>query len=87
MQGWVYMLRSRTGRHYYGSTNDLIRRLEQHGRGHTATTAKDRPWELVASHEFADVAEAREWERTFKRWKKPERALMQFERWAGDAQG
>src|SRR5437667_71977 len=35
-----YLLRSRTGRYYYGSTTDLARRLEQHGRGHTATTAR-----------------------------------------------
>src|SRR5437870_4730070 len=40
MPAAVYLLRTRTGRYYYRSTTDLARRLEQHGRGHTATTAR-----------------------------------------------
>jgi putative endonuclease len=69
----VYVLQSRSGRLYYGSTTDLDRRLEQHARGHTHTTAKDAPWSLIGSHEFATLAEARAQERTFKKWKNPER--------------
>src|SRR4051812_40474389 len=74
----VYLLQSKSGRYYYGSTTDLPRRLEQHAAGHTATTAKDRPWRLVASSEFAALEEARGQERVFKRWKNPRRVLAWF---------
>jgi predicted GIY-YIG superfamily endonuclease len=80
MAACVYILRSKSGRYYYGSTNDLARRLEQHGRGHTATTAKDAPWELVASKEMDSLESARAQERIFKKWKNPKRALAWFNR-------
>jgi putative endonuclease len=75
MNTCVYVLRSRSGRFYYGSTNDLPRRLEQHARGHTATTARDGPWELVGSHVTETLEAARALERQFKRWKNPQRVL------------
>ena len=75
---WVYMLRSRSGRHYYGSTVDLSGRLEQHARGHTYTPHRDAPWELVGCVELPTLAEAREAERRLKRWKNPGRALQWF---------
>src|SRR5439155_1030848 len=69
MPAAVYLLRSRTGRYYYGSTTDLARRLEQHSRGHTATTAKDGPWQLIANRDLSSLEAARKQERIFKRWK------------------
>jgi predicted GIY-YIG superfamily endonuclease len=75
----VYVLRSRSGRLYYGSTTELARRLEQHARGHTVTTAKDGPWVLVASREFQTLEAARGQERAFKRWKNPARVLEWFQ--------
>jgi predicted GIY-YIG superfamily endonuclease len=59
MGAYVYVLRSRSGRFYYGSTTDLSRRLEQHARGHTYTTSRDAPWALVASREVGSLSEAR----------------------------
>jgi putative endonuclease len=76
----VYLLRSKSGRYYYGSTTDLTRRMEQHARGHTATTAKDAPWVLIASRNFETLQEARNQERIFKRWKNPDRVLAWFNR-------
>jgi putative endonuclease len=76
----VYILRSRSGRLYYGSTTDIERRMQQHARGHTATTAKDAPWQLVASREFETLEQARNQERIFKRWKNPDRVLAWFSR-------
>jgi putative endonuclease len=76
----VYLLQSKSGRYYYGSTTDLTRRLAQHERGHTATTAKDGPWQLVASREFESLQQARAQERIFKRWKNPVRVLDWFGR-------
>ncbi|MGA3285633.1 MAG: GIY-YIG nuclease family protein [Verrucomicrobiota bacterium] len=80
MPAFVYLLRSRSGRYYYGSTNNLARRLEEHRRGHTATTAKDAPWELVASREMSSSESARMQERIFKKWKNPKRVLAWFNR-------
>jgi predicted GIY-YIG superfamily endonuclease len=78
MGAWVYVLKSKSGRYYYGSTTDLTRRLEQHARGHTYTTARDAPWELVAQRELESLPVARDWERKFKRWKNPARVLAWF---------
>jgi putative endonuclease len=80
MKTFVYVLRSRSGRYYYGSTTDLERRLEQHRRGHTATTARDVPWELAASLEMPSLEGARAQERIFKKWKNPERVFAWFQR-------
>jgi putative endonuclease len=80
MESFVYVLRSKSGRYYYGSTSDLARRLEQHQRGHTATTAKDAPWELIASQEMDSLESARQQERIFKKWKNPKRVLVWFNR-------
>ena len=77
---WVYVLKSRSGRYYYGSTTDLARRLTEHGRGHTYTTARDAPWELVANCELATLEEARKLECQFKRWKNPARVLAWLEK-------
>ncbi|MCP5518887.1 MAG: GIY-YIG nuclease family protein [Verrucomicrobiales bacterium] len=85
MAAWAYVLRSSSGRHYYGSTTDLERRLEQHSRGHTATTAKDAPWVLVASVACESLVEARQLERRFKRWKSPGKVLEWCERAEGAA--
>ena len=77
---WVYILKSRNGRYYYGSTTDLTRRLAEHGRGHTYTTARDVPWELVVNCELETLAEARKLEGQFKRWKNPARVLAWLQR-------
>jgi putative endonuclease len=80
MGAFVYVLQSKSGRLYYGSTTDLNRRLEQHARGHTCTTAKDAPWKLAASREVPTLEVARKLERRFKLWKNPRRVLVWFER-------
>ena len=77
---FVYVLRSASGRLYYGSTTDLTRRLEQHERGHTATTRRDAPWVLAGSVEFGTLAEARAQERQFKYWKNPARVMAWLNR-------
>jgi predicted GIY-YIG superfamily endonuclease len=69
----VYVLQSGKGRYYYGSTSDLARRLDEHARGKTYTTAKSGPWRLVAEVEVGSLNEARSLERKFKRWKSPSR--------------
>ncbi|TAL00245.1 MAG: GIY-YIG nuclease family protein [Verrucomicrobia bacterium] len=73
---WVYMLRGASGRHYIGSTNNLTRRLEEHRRGQTHSTARlGGELELVASVETGDLDEARSLEREMKQKKNPQLAL------------
>ncbi len=73
---WVYMPRGASGRHYIGSTTDLERRLEQHGRGHTQTTKRlGGGLEVAAALEMPSLQEARALERELKRKKNPQLAL------------
>ena len=68
MASWkVYVLRSRkNGRLYTGSTDDIERRLEEHGRGKTKYTRYAGPFELVYSEDFKTGLEARRRERFLK---------------------
>jgi predicted GIY-YIG superfamily endonuclease len=65
----VYLLRSdrAPGKKYIGLIRDPELRLAEHNRGHTATTAKDRPWRLVVAVWFADRDKAEAFELYLKR--------------------
>ena len=70
MSAFLYILQSQTsGRFYIGSTDDLDRRLSEHGRNHTPSTRGRGPWTLVHKEEFAYLIEARRRELEIKRWK------------------
>jgi putative endonuclease len=74
---WVYILRGANGRHYIGATEDLARRLSEHRRGGTHTTARlGEELDLVASRELASMAEARRLERSLKKKKNPRLAVF-----------
>lgn len=64
----VYILRSLRdpARHYVGTTDNLRRRLPEHNRGICDTTARHRPWELVAAIYVPDASVARRFERYLK---------------------
>ena len=65
---YAYVLKNPKGILYKGSTDDLIKRTEQHN-GKTifsSFTKKRGPWELVYSEEFATRTEAVEREKFFK---------------------
>ncbi len=65
---YVYSIRSHShGRTYIGQTYDLNKRLQSHNSGHVRSTAKDRPWELLAIEEFGTREEARWLERQLKK--------------------
>ena len=66
MPAYAYILRCADGRLYYGSTNDLIRRLADHRRGRVRTTAKRLPVHLVYFEEHETPDQARQRERAFK---------------------
>lgn len=56
---WVYVLKHRgSGKIYYGNTNDLRRRLKEHG---------DR-WKMIGCEGYAAEGDARERERMLKHY-------------------
>lgn len=66
----VYILRSSiSGRHYIGSTNDLVRRLSEHNRGHTKSTRQKGNWEVIYTEEYVESLEASRRERQIKSYK------------------
>lgn len=67
----VYILRNKqSGRHYIGSTNNLIRRLDEHNRGQTFSTRYGKnSWELIYSEEYESDFEAKKRERQIKSFK------------------
>jgi putative endonuclease len=67
---FLYILRSETTRRFYiGSTDDLPRRLQEHGRGQTASTRGRGPWKLVYQEEYESLLQAHRREFEIKRWK------------------
>ena len=66
MSAYVYILRCRDGRYYYGSTNDLIRRLALHRAGKVRSTKPRLPVQLVYFEECQTPDQARQRERSLK---------------------
>ena len=64
----VYILRSDVdpSRHYVGTTNDLLARLEWHNHGPCGHTQSHRPWSVVVSLEFPTEKEAVRFEKYLK---------------------
>ena len=67
---YVYVLKStKSGRYYIGSTNDLMRRLNEHNSGRTPSLKHQRPMEIVFSKECFSSLEARRYEIRLKKLK------------------
>jgi putative endonuclease len=50
---YTYIIKSESdNRLFYGQTNNLLRRLNQHNQGLEESTRSDRPWVLLAYKEF-----------------------------------
>ncbi|PIR73337.1 MAG: excinuclease ABC subunit C [Candidatus Moranbacteria bacterium CG10_big_fil_rev_8_21_14_0_10_35_21] len=54
---------------YIGSTNNLVRRIEDHNNGNTRSTKYFVPWKLVYFEEYPTKKEAIIRERQLKKWK------------------
>lgn len=66
----VYIIQSnKNNRYYFGSTSNIVRRLEEHNRGKTLSTRHAGPWKLVFSQECDTLLEARKIERKLKSFK------------------
>jgi putative endonuclease len=65
----VYILRCSDNSYYVGCTNNINRRLRDHGNGEAADyTAKRLPVELVYSEKHESLLSARKRERQLKGW-------------------
>lgn len=67
---WVYILQTKNGQYYIGSTDDIERRLKQHLQHHTATTARLKVSALLLKQEYKTLQEARSVERKVKALKR-----------------
>jgi predicted GIY-YIG superfamily endonuclease len=64
----VYVLESisEPARHYTGLSSNAVDRLAWHNAGLSTYTAKNRPWRMLVSIEFADAASALRFEKYLK---------------------
>lgn len=62
---YVYFLQSESGKIYYGSTNDLRRRLAEHQAGKVEST-HSHTWRLVYYEAYASEGDTREREQRLK---------------------
>lgn len=62
---YVYIIQNQHGEIYYGSTNDLRRRLSEHNSGKSFST-KDYTWRLIYYEAYAAEKDAREREKQLK---------------------
>jgi len=65
--GYIYLIKSkRDGSYYFGSTNDVNRRLFEHNSGKSVSTRCKRPWDLLELVKFSDTRTARKVEKLLK---------------------
>jgi putative endonuclease len=77
---WVYILRGASGRYYFGSTDNLERRVAEHRRGSNHTTRRfGGDIELVACRKLPSMREARKLEVVLKRKKNPKLAALMLQ--------
>lgn len=67
---WVYILKNKNGQYYIGSTVDLKKRFTHHILGHTKTTHRLVPEEIVLQQKYKTLQEARSVERKIKNFKR-----------------
>jgi len=70
MTGYLYILQSeKTSRYYIGSTEDIVRRFDEHQRGQTISTKNGVPWKIAFQKEYRSIEDAKKMETKLKRWK------------------
>ena len=66
----VYVLQNSFSKRYYvGSTNNIVRRIEEHNRGQTKSTKQKGKWTLIYKEEYSTALEANRRERQLKSYK------------------
>jgi len=73
----MYILKCSDGSYYTGSTNDLLRRLEEHNSRNGANYTKERlPVRLVYYEEFERIEEAFYREKQIQKWSKSKKEAL-----------
>jgi len=67
---WVYIIKTKIGQYYIGSTTNLDSRIKHHIGGHTPTTSRFGYDQLVFSQKFDTLSDARKIEKKLKRFKR-----------------
>ncbi len=67
---WLYILKSKSRKFYVGSTPDLERRFRQHLSGHTHSTKRLHPEQIIFKQEYKTLEEARSIELRLKKLKR-----------------
>ena len=62
---YVYLIKNEINKIYYGSTNDLKRRIREHNNGLSYST-KGHLWQLVYYEAYSAEADARQREKQLK---------------------
>lgn len=75
---YVYILRCSDGSYYTGITNNVERRIEEHGviQNPHAYLYKRRPFTLMYKAEFREVTEAIAWETKVKGWSRKKKEAL-----------
>jgi len=67
---YFYILVSeKTGKYYYGSTENFELRMALHNSGKVRSTKNDFPWKKLFVQNFPTLIEARQRELQVKKWK------------------
>jgi putative endonuclease len=67
---WVYILKTKSGKYYVGSTGDLEERMKHHMGGYTPSTKSLGVQSLLFSQEYKTLTEARTVEKRIKNLKR-----------------
>ena len=67
---WVYILKTKSGKYYVGSTESLDQRLEHHFGGHTPSTKRLGAEQLLLKQEYKTLKDARSVEKKIKKLKR-----------------
>ena len=66
---YTYILKTKDGSYYIGSTNDIKLRILQHQNGQVPSTKYRRPLEPIFVQEFLTKSDAQTFEYRIKNWK------------------
>jgi predicted GIY-YIG superfamily endonuclease len=67
---WVYILQTKAGKYYVGSTTDIDERLKHHIGGYTPSTKSLGVEQLLLKQEYKTLVEARSVEQKIKNLKR-----------------
>ncbi|WP_394854103.1 GIY-YIG nuclease family protein [Imperialibacter roseus] len=68
----VYIIESKSGRWYYGSSDDVVQRLKDHNSNRSLYTRFKGPWELIFQRDFETKAEGLRFEKLLKKTRNKE---------------